>query len=129
MAKATIDPSKLGDALREQLGLLHADIVERVDAEGEKSIKQLVKLTKASVPTRHGDFKRAITYKVVPNPTGCKQFVWGARAPLHRLTHLLVHGHQKVNGGRVDGDPFLEKSLDTVLPEYEKNVEEALRND
>lgn len=127
MSKATIDPSKLGEALREQLGLLHEEIVEQVDAEGEKSVKQLVKLTKASVPQRSGDYKRAITYKVVENPTGCKKFVWGARAPFHRLTHLLVHGHQKVNGGRVDGDPFLEKALDTVLPEYEKNVEEALK--
>lgn len=129
MAKATIDPSKLGEALREQLAMIHEDVVEKVDAEGEKSVKKLVKLTKASVPERTGDYKKAITYKVIENPTGCKRFVWGAKAPHYRLTHLLVKGHQKVNGGRVDGDPFLEKSLDTVLPEYEKNVEEALKND
>jgi hypothetical protein len=32
-----------------------------------------------------------------------------------------------VNGGRVPGDPFLKNALDEVLPDYEKDVEEALK--
>jgi hypothetical protein len=39
-----------------------------------------------------------------------------------------VNGHQKANGGRVKGDPFLKKALDQVLPEYEKDVKEAIEN-
>lgn len=130
MAKTTIAPDKLSEAIREQLTLLHEDIVERVDAEGEKSIKKLVKLTKASAPERTGKYRKAITYqKVTADLKACSKFVWGAKAPHYRLTHLLVHGHQLARGGRAEGDPFLENALDTVLPEYEKNVEEALKND
>jgi ABC-type sugar transport system substrate-binding protein len=123
-----IDPRDLGDAIAEQLGLYGEEVVEVVNAAGEKAAKELVKLTKATAPEKDGDFKKAITYTAKENPaTGDKAFTWGAKAPEHRKTHLLVHGHATVNGGRVPGDPFLEKALDTVLPEYEKDVEEALK--
>ena len=53
---------------------------------------------------------------------------WYVKAPHYRLTHLLVHGHAKKDGGRVQGDPFLQNALDEVLPEYERAVEEGLKN-
>lgn len=125
----SIKPEYLGKAIAEQLSLLSEDMLEDVNAAGEKAVKKLVSLTKKTAPKRYGDFKKAITYKVETDPTtGQKTFVWGAKAPHHRLVHLLVHGHQKQNGGRVSGDPFLEDALETVLPEYEKDVEEALKN-
>lgn len=125
----SINPSDLGKALSEQLTLYHADVIEKINAAGEKAVKSLVKKTKATAPKRHGDFSRAITHTEVEKSTGDKDFIWGARAPHHRLTHLLVKGHAKQNGGRVPGDPFLERALDEVLPEYEKDVEEAIKND
>lgn len=128
MAKNVLDPGKLSDAIRQQLTLLHEDIVEKVDAEGEKAIKKLVKLTKASAPERSGAFKRAITFKKhTADWKECSTFEWGVRAPHYRLTHLLVKGHPTGNGGRTKGDPFLADALDTVLPEYERDVEEALK--
>ena len=45
----------------------------------------------------------------------------------HRLTHLLVHGHATRNGGRTKANPFLKNALDAVLPEYERAVEEAVK--
>lgn len=127
MAK-TIKPSKLGDAISEQLNLYHRDILDKVNEAGERAIKAVVKRTKATVPKHSGDFKKAITSKAVESRTGDKMFIWGAKAPKHRLTHLLVHGHATVNGGRVPGNPFLDDALDAVLPEYEREVEEALKN-
>lgn len=129
MAKS-IKPSDLGAAIAEQLKLYSEEKVEEVNAAGLKAIKKLVKLTKASAPVRKGRYYQSLTYTEKANPvTGDKEYTWGAKAPHHRLTHLLVHGHAKRNGGRVDGDPFLENALDIVLPEYEKEVEEALKND
>ena len=55
-------------------------------------------------------------------------YIWYVRAPAHRLTHLLVHGHATKDGGRTKGDPFLKNALDEVLPEYEQRVEEAIKN-
>lgn len=130
MAKNTISPADLGAAIAEQIGLYHEEVVEAVNAAGEKAAKKLVKLTKKSAPKRTGDYAKSLTYTAKENAaTGDKEFTWGAKAPHHRLTHLLVNGHPTVNGDRVDGDPFLQNALDTVLPEYEKEVEEALKND
>lgn len=127
MANTVIDPSELGKALKEQLTIYHEDVVEEVNEAGLRSIKKLVKLTKASAPIRTGDFADSLTYtQETEAATGTKTYTWGAAAPHHRLTHLLVHGHPTANGDRVDGDPFLQNALDTVLPEYEKDVEEAI---
>lgn len=122
-----IKPEDLGEALTELLTVYHADKLEKVNAVGEKAAKKLVKLTKKSAPKDSGDFARSLTYEVESKTGGDKAYTWGAKAPHYRLTHLLVKGHPTVNGGRVAGDPFLENALDTVLPEYENDVEEALK--
>lgn len=124
----TISPAKLGAAIAEQLALYHEDVIEEVNAVGEKAAKALVKKTKATAPQRTGDFAKAITYKAVEMPSGDKKFVWGVKAPHHRITHLVVNGHPTSKGDRVPGDPFLENAMAEVLPEYEKDVEEVLKN-
>ena len=130
MAKTTIKPSDLGSAIMEQLGLYCEEKVEAVNAAGERATKKLVSLTKKTAPKRIGDYRKSITYTTTENvATGDKEFTWGAKAPHHRLTHLLVKGHPTGNGGRTTGAPFLQNALDIVLPEYEKEVEEALKDD
>ncbi|MBE6976223.1 MAG: hypothetical protein E7439_03375 [Ruminococcaceae bacterium] len=132
MAKQSIQVSDLGEAIREQLEFLHGDTVEEINAAGERAIKKLVSLTRKTAPKRKsgGDYAKSITHTTETNSTtGDKVFTWGAKAPHHRLTHLLVRGHATLDGGRTRADPFLEKALETVLPEYEKEVEEALKND
>lgn len=127
MSKA-IKPSDLGAAIAEELTVYHEDVTNAVDAAGERAIKKLVKLTKASAPVgARGDFKKSIASKLLKKSNRGNTFVWYVKAPNHRLTHLLVHGHAKVNGGRTKGDPFLKNALDEVLPEYEKEVKEALK--
>ena len=127
MAKG-INPADLGEAIAEQLGLYHEEVVDAVNAAGEKAAKKLVQITKKTAPKRTGAYRKSITYTARENAaTGDKEFTWGAKAPHHRVTHLLVKGHPTGNGGRTTGDPFLQNALDTVLPEYEKDVEEALK--
>lgn len=130
MSDLRIDPEDLADALREQVRILARETVDTVNAIGLAAIEKLVSLTKSTVPKRTGNYGKAITYTEETDPiTGDKTFTWGAKAPFYRLTHLLVNGHADRGGGRVKGDPFLQNALDTVLPEYEQNVEEALPND
>ena len=126
MAKA-LKPGDLGGAIAEQLGLYHEEVMEAVDAAGLKSIKKLVELTRDTAPVRTGGYFQAITHKAIKRPSGTI-YIWGAGARHGRLTHLLVKGHATANGGRTDGDPFLQNALDEVLPEYEAAVEEALKN-
>ena len=123
----TIKPSDLGTAIGQELTIYHEDVVEKVNAAGAAAIKSLVKRTKAGAPVDTGDFKKAIASKEETAGNGMKSFVLYARAPHHRRFHLLVHGHLKQNGGRVPGNPFLQNACDQVLPEYERDVEEALK--
>jgi hypothetical protein len=126
----TIKPEDLGKVIEQELTLYHRQVINQVNQAGEDAVKAIVKKTKATAPKRTGDYKRAITYTESVDPaTGDKRFTWGAKAPHHRLTHLLVNGHEKPDGGRVEGDPFLENALNEVLPNYEKAVEEAVKND
>jgi hypothetical protein len=129
MAKS-IHPSALGSEIEGMLKLYHQDVLDAVNAAGEKAVKDLVKKTRASAPKSPGggDFAKSLTYRETELASGDKEYTWGAAAPQHRITHLLVKGHATVNGGRVDGNSFLEDAMAEVMPEYEKDVEEAIRN-
>lgn len=123
----TIRPADLGKAISRELSLYHDDVVEKVNAAGSSAIKELVKRTKAGAPVDSGDFKKAITSKELTASNGMKSYVLFARPPKHRIFHLLVNGHAKKDGDRVPGHPFLRDAYDQVIPEYERNVEEALK--
>lgn len=128
MAK-TIKPEQLGAAIQEELTLYHKRVVDGTNEAGLKSIKKLVKMTRSAAPVgARGAFRSAITYKETAGANGSKVYTWGAKAPHHRLTHLLVHGHATRDGGRARGSSFLTSAMDVVLPEYENQVKEAIRN-
>lgn len=123
----SIKPQDLGAAIAEELTLYHEEVLEKVNAAGETAVKDLVKKTKATAPVASGSFKKNIAWKKVDKGLGHQTFVWHVKAPDHRLTHLLVHGHATRTGGRTRANPFLKNALDAVLPAYEKAVEEAVR--
>lgn len=124
----SIHPEDLGIVLRDELQLYHKETIDDVNAAGERAAKKLVKLTKKTAPKKTGNYRKSLTFVTKENrATGDKEFIWGAKAPHHRLTHLLVKGHPTGNGGRTKGDPFLENAIETILPEYEREVEEALK--
>lgn len=127
--RSSIKVTGLGDAITQELTLYHQDVTARVDRIGEASIKQLTKLTRASAPVgARGDFKKSITCKrLVKKKTG-STYVWYVRAPNHRLTHLLAHGHATKDGGRTAANPFLHNAVGQVLPEYEAAIERTLKN-
>jgi len=128
MANRTVSIADLSEALQEQLTLYHDEVVEKVNAAGEAAVKDLVQKTKATAPKRTGTFKKNIAWKAVDDGHGGKRYVWHVKAPDHRITHLVVHGHATATGGRARGNPFLANAVSSVLPEYERAVEEAIRN-
>lgn len=126
MANKTIRIEKLGSEISTMLKGYGVETKKRVDQAGEKAIKKMVKLSKASAPVDTGQFKNNITWTAKTNPMGVTEFIWHVKSPFHRLTHLLVHGHATVDGGRVPGNTFLHEAVDAVLPEYLEDVEEAM---
>lgn len=121
-----VKPEALAAAIQQELEEWSGEVKERMNDAGRESIDKLVKMTKASAPKKSGKFRRAITSEESTNAMGAKTYTWGAKAPSHRVTHLLVHGHANRGGGRTPGNPFLESALSTILPEYEKAVKEAV---
>lgn len=126
MAK-TVKPGDLGAVLSKELAIYGEDVTERVNKLSAEAAKSLVTKTKATAPERTGSFRKNIASKVLKQTPRGDTYVWYVKAPDYRLTHLLVHGHAKQNGGRVAGNSFLENALNDVLPAYEKAVEEATK--
>ncbi len=126
MSKA-VKPEDLGKALQKELTQYHDDVIKRVNTLSEGAAKKLVKLTKATAPVASGSFRKNIAAKMTTKGYRGNVYSWYVKAPDYRLTHLLVHGHATRNGGRTKADPFLANALKTVTPEYEKAVEEAVR--
>lgn len=121
-------PGDLGAAIENELMLYAQDVEKAVDAAGERAMQKLVRITKATAPKgKRGQFRRKITWTALRGRLGTRTFVWHVKAPDHRLVHLVVHGHATKDGGRTKGNSFLQDALDQVLPEYEREVEEAVR--
>lgn len=119
-----ISPGQLGAAIQEELGIYGENVRNGIKTEAEKAIKKLVKTTKAAAPVGHrGKFKRAITYVDSSKNPRTPSYIWGAKAPEHRLVHLLVNGHATRDGGRVGS----RLPLATLLEEAEKDFENGIR--
>lgn len=127
MANRTISPSNLGDEITRQLTLYGSEATKAINLASKEAANELVKLTTASAPVRRGKFAASISSKKVSTKNGCDTYLWYAKPPHHRLTHLLVHGHATRNGGRVGGNSFLHSAWEIVREKYENAVERALR--
>lgn len=126
---ANVKPEDFGKALQQHLTLYSQKVSENCYAAGAKAVKALVDETKATAPRRKGDFRKAIASKELYRNARAFRFAWYVKKPHCRRTHLLVHGHAKRGGGRVQGDPFLENAMAKVIPQFEKDMEDAVKDD
>ena len=131
MAK-NVPLDKLGEVVGEELRLYTSSVNEKLYKAGQKAIKEIERRTKDTAPFNarayHAHYADSIASKSERERTGVTKHTWYVKAPHYCLTHLLVHGHETRDGGRTNGDPFLQNALDAVLPDYEKDVEEAVKN-
>ena len=130
MAKSsTVKLQGLGDAITKDLTVYRKEVQERINKAGRKAIKEVERKTRDTAPFNakayHQHYADLIATKSEKSRTGDEKHTWYVKPPGHRLTHLLVHGHETRDGGRTRADPFLQNALDAVLPDYEKEVEEA----
>lgn len=128
--KTVVKIGDLGEAIEQTLTLYHEDVNEALNAAAEKAVKDLAKKTKATAPVgARGSYRKNIASKLLKRTRNSSTYVWYVKAPDHRLTHLLVKGHVTKNGGRTRANPFLKNAVDQVIPAYERDIKEALKND
>ena len=132
MNSQKITPADLSRVISDMLELYSEDVQKNVNKAGRKAVNELVRITKDTAPynvKHHGrHFADCIASKETKNSVKGSTFTWYVKAPCYRLTHLLVHGHMNRHGtGRIKGDPFLRNAWDKVRPQYEKDVEEAVK--
>ena len=124
-----VELDELGNAIAKELTVYGKEMQDRVNKAGRKAIKEVERKTKDTAPFNarayHQHYTDLIATKTEQSRTGDETHIWYVKPPGHRLTHLLVDGHETRDGGRTHADPFLQNALDAVLPDYEKEVEEA----
>jgi hypothetical protein len=122
----------LGGAIARELTTYGKGVQDGVNKAGRKAMKEIVRKTKDTAPFNarayHQHYADQITSKTEKARTGDETHIWHAKGKAGRLTHLLVKGHETRDGGRTRADPFLQNALDAVLPDYEREVEEAVKN-
>lgn len=98
------------------------DISEEV---GKDTVLDL-KRTSPKRPGRGRHYANQWAYKKEKLPTGGTYVIVYNKKPTYRLTHLLEHGHAKVNGGRVAAIPHIAPAEQRAISEYLKKLEEEL---
>lgn len=123
---------ELGPAIARELTVYGKGVQDKVNKAGRKAIKEVERKTKDTAPfdanAYHQHYADTIATKTETSRTGDETHLWYAEGKGGRLTHLLVHGHETKDGGRTAANPFLQNALDAVLPDYEREVEEAAKN-
>lgn len=128
MADKRVDIDGLADAITMTLDEYFEKVDKDVYRVGHKAIIKLKDKTIDTAPIGHrARFRDHIAARSTRKRLDRSEHLWYVKAPEYRLTHLLVHGHAKRNGGRTKPNPFLANALKEVLKEYEEGVEEAIR--
>ena len=130
MSKTRVSISELPDAVTEFLKVWDSGVNEAIDKKAKESVKQLVKVTKATAPVghRHKHYRDSIKSKGHKS-TRVTTYTWYVDGPDYRLSHLLENGHATRNGGRTKATHFIKKASDPILEQYVKDIEEILSGD
>lgn len=129
MVNKTIPSGKIGEVLGAEFDSYNVRLINRLNALSKSAAADIVRHTKRTAPARprgKQDFKKAITSKEVKKSFFGNTYAWCVNAPHYRLTHLLVHGHATRSGGRTRPNSFLADACEQVLPEFQKNAENAV---
>lgn len=129
----TIGVEELSSAIARELSLYSKEVTEGIKKETKVHAKKLLDITRKTAPRgdrKAGKYRTSIKCKVQSETTNSVSYLWyvDSKDDNYRLTHLLVHGHAKRGGGRTKANPFLQNAVNQVIPEYEKAVEEVIRN-
>lgn len=104
MKKVALD--NLETAIVEELEKYYQDVTDQIQTDVQSVAKECVTDIKGSSPVKSGKYKQGWKQKTVyQSREDIRVKIYNSQKP--QLTHLLEHGHAKVNGGRVEGTPHI----------------------
>lgn len=117
-------------AINRELTIYSREITDTIKNEAKSHMTELVKETKRTAPVgnRQKHYRDSIRSKKTSESDREVSYTWYVEGPDYRLSHLLENGHALRNGDRVEGSHFIEKASEPILADFEKKVEEAIRN-
>ena len=130
---AIVGIEKLSAEIDKELTLYSTSVTEKLKALAKKYSSELVKKTKATAPNgnrKSGKYKDSIKAKKQSEDINSIKYIWyvDSKNSNYRLTHLLVNGHAKRNGGRTKANHFLRDAVEEMESNYIKDVEEVIQN-
>ena len=128
MSSEAITVAQLPETLKETLSRYVFVLSEAVNEATAEAMSELVTITKRTAPRAGGIYRRYIASKPLPGVVGYSAYLWYVKAPHHRLTHLLEHGHRIKSHGKfvaksTRASHFVDDASKIVYANYEKKLE------
>jgi len=120
----------LSEAIVKELTIYNRNVTENIKKQSKASMNELVKETKKTAPVgkRQKHYRDSISSKKISENDRGATYVWYVKGSDYRLSHLLEKGHALRNGGRTKGTHFIERASEPILKDFEKKVEEIVKN-
>lgn len=123
---AGIDVDELVEEVMKELRTYEQTTVGNVENAVEKTAKETVAELKQTSPKKTGKYAKSWAKKnAVTGRSNFESTIY-SKKPKYRLTHLLEKGHQKRNGGRVEGIPHIKKAEEHAIAKLEERIFKGL---
>ena len=114
------------EAVRGELDEFVSEVTEDTKKAVKTVAKETVREVKQNSPFRYGNYKKSWTQTTVYEGDN------GITVSIHnrnhyRLTHLLEHGHAKVNGGRTRAFPHIAPAEKFAERELQREIESNIK--
>lgn len=122
--------AEISACLRDYVGEVEEVVKAAVDETAKEMVAEIRENARQAFPDGTGEYAKSWTHKVDKSASrdGRYSRVAYAKGSAGSISHLLEHGHAKVNGGTVPGRPHIapaEKHAEERLPQ---RIKEGLRS-
>lgn len=115
--------AEIEKAMKEQYDLANEVVEKAVDKVAKDTVNEL----KSSSPHKSGKYSEGWARQEGKTATRSKSaVVWNKKR--YRLTHLLEHGHAKVNGGRVAARPHIGAAEQKAIKAFEGELRRGIEH-
>lgn len=111
----------LSNEIAKQLVQYTKEVEEEVQQAADDVSNATVEEIKSNSPKKSGAYAKGWGRKKADNGF----VIYNKKKP--QITHLLEHGHVKVNGGRVPGRAHIRPAEEKAIADFTERVEKAIK--